>query len=263
MERRVFLEYLGIIGGLSLSSNYLMALDLNQDKSTHLKDGPPPFLLPPLPYGINQLEPYFDAVTLEIHYTKHHAAYVSNLNAAIKQIQDNSIKLDMASLMMMPDSISKDLQNKIRNNLGGHANHSFFWLSLSPPKNKPTTPIDPAQYPTGEDRWNVNNRLEKAIIAQYKSMEGFKTVFNEAAKSVFGSGWAWLVKDAKGKLSVGTTPNQDNPLMSTTVFKGIPILGLDVWEHAYYLKYQNQRANYINAYWNLINWEQANKLFES
>lgn len=256
MKRRTFLESLSMLGGT-------MLIDWNINISElFAQNTPNPFVLPPLPYTVNALEPYFDATTMEIHYTKHHMAYVNNLNSAIKSIQDSSIKTDMASLMKLPDKLSKDLQTKIRNNLGGHANHSFFWPSLTPPINKNVVIDSKVPIPI-QDRWEANDNLEKAIIAKFNSPENFRTLFSKAALSVFGSGWAWLVKDSKNNLSIGTTSNQDNPLMDVSSFKGIPILGLDVWEHAYYLKYHNRRNDYINSYWNLVNWKQANNLYNS
>lgn len=198
------------------------------------------FQLPPLPYLNNALEPHFDAQTMEIHHDRHHAAYVTNLNAALEAhagMQEYSIEQLMAA-------ISK-LSTAVRNNGGGHYNHSLFWKLLSP---------NGGGAPKGE--------LAEAINASFGSFEKFKDEFSRAATTRFGSGWAWLVL-AAGKLVIASTPNQDNPLMDIADIKGAPILALDVWEHAYYLKYQNKRADYINAFWNLVNWDYAGVLYEA
>jgi len=177
-------------------------------------------------------------LTMEIHYTKHHAAYTNNLNAAIAGTEME--KLSIESLLQ---HISK-YPVAVRNNGGGYWNHNLFWTLMSP---------DGGGKPDGE--------LFNAINHYYGSFEKFKEEFSKAAATRFGSGWAWLVKDNAGKLVIGSTPNQDNPLMDISELKGTPILALDVWEHAYYLKYQNRRPDYINAFWNVVNWKEVNRRF--
>jgi Fe-Mn family superoxide dismutase len=192
------------------------------------------FTLPPLPYKYEALEPHIDKMTMEIHHTKHHQAYVTNLNKACDEG-----KID-ASLDDLIKNVSK-YPVAVRNNGGGHWNHSFFWKLMKE---------NGGGAPTG--------KVATAINSSFGSFDEFKNKFNEAAKTRFGSGWAWLVSN-KGKLEIGSTPNQDNPLMDISDFKGKPVLGLDVWEHAYYLKYQNKRADYVTAWWNVINWEEVAK----
>jgi Fe-Mn family superoxide dismutase len=196
------------------------------------------FELPPLPYAYDALEPHIDKLTMEIHHDKHHKAYVTNLNKALSEIPEK------ASLTDMLKNISK-YPVAVRNNAGGHYNHSFFWKIMKP---------NGGGAPTGA--------LAEAIKKTFGSFDEFKNKFNAAGASRFGSGWVWLVYN-EGNLSIGSTPNQDNPLMDISEFKGIPIIGLDVWEHAYYLKYQNKRADYENAWWNVVNWEQAAAHYEA
>jgi Fe-Mn family superoxide dismutase len=192
------------------------------------------FTLPPLPYEYGALSPHIDKMTMEIHHSKHHQAYVNNLNKACEEAN-----LDV-SLEDMMKYISK-YPEVFRNNGGGHWNHSFFWKIMKP---------NGGGEPSG--------KVAEAINVAFGSFNEFKNKFNEAAKSRFGSGWAWLVS-REGKLEIGSTPNQDNPLMDVSQFKGNPVLGIDIWEHAYYLKYQNKRADYITAWWNLVNWDEAAK----
>ena len=191
----------------------------------------------PLPYAKNALEPAIDSTTMEIHYSKHHKAYVDNLNAQIKTFPE----LDKLKIEEVQAQISK-YNPAVRNNGGGHFNHTFFWESLAPVKKtgKPST------------------ELLSKINQDFGSLEAFKTKFNEAATSRFGSGWAWLILTPEGKLAASSTPNQDNPLMDVAEVKGKPLLGLDVWEHAYYLKYQNRRADYTKAFWSVVNWNKVN-----
>ena len=198
------------------------------------------FQLPALPYANNALEPHFDAQTMEIHHDKHHAAYVNNLNAAL----ENHADLQNASIEELMANISEH-STAIRNNGGGHYNHSMFWKLLSPNGG-------------GEPK----GALAEAINTYFGSFEKFKDEFSRAGTTRFGSGWAWLVV-ASGKLVISSTPNQDNPLMDVADVKGTPILALDVWEHAYYLKYQNKRPDYIAAFWNLVNWEEVSVRFEA
>ena len=194
----------------------------------------------PLPYGYAALEPFIDALTMEIHYTKHAAAYSKNLaDACVAEKVDTNA----TSLTDLLKNISR-YSPKMRNNAGGHFNHELFWQLMKPA---------PATAPTGA--------LAEAITKTFGSFDAFKTALGDAAKARFGSGWAWLVVKTDGSLAVSSTPNQDNPLMDIAETKGTPILGLDVWEHAYYLKYQNKRPDYINAWWNLVNWEFVQKKY--
>lgn len=195
------------------------------------------FSLAPLPYAHNALEPHIDTLTMQIHHGKHHQAYVDNLNKAIAGTDNENKSLD--ELVKNAGSISA----AVRNNGGGHWNHSFFWESLAP---------NAGGTPTGE--------LAAAIDASFGSFDAFKEKFNTAGATRFGSGWAWLIiKD--GKLEVSSTPNQDNPLMDVAEVKGTALLGADVWEHAYYLKYQNKRADYLAAFWNVVNWSKVAERF--
>lgn len=196
------------------------------------------FTLPALPYAHNALEPHIDTLTMQIHHGKHHQAYVDNLNKAIAGTPNENKSLE--ELVKAAGTISA----AVRNNGGGHWNHSFFWEILAP---------NAGGKPSG--------KLAAAIDAAFGSFDEFKTKFGAAGATRFGSGWAWLiVKD--GKLEVSSTPNQDNPLMDVAEVKGTPILGVDVWEHAYYLKYQNKRADYLSAIWNAINWKKVEEKFE-
>ncbi|MCO5241941.1 MAG: superoxide dismutase [Chitinophagaceae bacterium] len=196
------------------------------------------FTLPALPYAHNALEPHIDTLTMQIHHGKHHQAYVDNLNKAIAGTPNENKSLE--ELVKAAGSISA----AVRNNGGGHWNHSFFWEILSP---------NGGGKPSG--------KLAAAIDAAFGSFDEFKAKFSAAGATRFGSGWAWLiVKD--GKLEVTSTPNQDNPLMDVAEIKGTPILGVDVWEHAYYLKYQNKRPDYLAAIWNVINWKKVEEKFE-
>jgi Fe-Mn family superoxide dismutase len=196
------------------------------------------FTLPALPYAFNALEPHIDARTMEIHHGKHHNAYVTNLNNAIAGTDAEKLSLE---------EINKNISKypvAVRNNGGGHFNHSFFWTIMGP---------GTGGAPSG--------KLADAIKASFGSFDEFKTKFAAAAAGRFGSGWAWLTKDGSGKLVISSTPNQDNPLMDVAEVKGTPIIGLDVWEHAYYLNYQNRRPDYVTAWWNVVNWNEAAKRF--
>jgi superoxide dismutase, Fe-Mn family len=197
-----------------------------------------PFQLTPLPYAYNALEPYIDAQTMEIHHSKHLAAYVTNLNAAVKGTEAE--KMTIEEIM----ANTKKFDIKVRNNAGGVYNHDLYFASLSPKG---------GGQPTGD--------LAKAIDAAFGSFDNMKTQLNNAGLTRFGSGWAWLYVTPEGKLAICSTPNQDNPLMDIAEFKGKPILGIDVWEHAYYLKYQNKRGDYLNAIWNVISWDEVAKRF--
>lgn len=199
------------------------------------------FTLPKLPYSYDALEPYIDAKTMEIHYTKHHQAYVDNLNAALKDYPALQ-KKTLEDLLENIDELPEAIRTAVRNNAGGHFNHSLFWPSMK--KNG-----------GGKPKGNV----AKLIKEKFGSFENCQTEFNAAAKKVFGSGWAWLAIDGDGKLVGISSPNQDAPLMGGLQ----PILGLDVWEHAYYLKYQNRRPDYINAWWHVVNWDQVEENYRS
>ncbi len=195
------------------------------------------FELPKLPYDLNALEPHIDAKTMEIHHGKHHNAYVTNLNNAIAGTDHEGKSLE--ELMKVAGSNAA-----VRNNGGGHYNHSLFWTILAP---------NGGGQPSGD--------LAAAIDAKFGSFDAFKEEFNKAAATRFGSGWAWLCVDEKKELCVCSSPNQDNPLMDVAECPGTPILGLDVWEHAYYLNYQNRRPDYVSAFWNLVNWDEVSKRF--
>lgn len=197
------------------------------------------FTLPALPYAHDSLEPHIDSTTMQIHHGKHHQAYVDNLNKAIAGTPHENKSLE--ELNRTAGTISP----AVRNNGGGHWNHTFFWESLS-----------------GKGGGEPTGKLGEVIKAVFGSFDAFKEKFNNAGITRFGSGWAWLiVKD--GKLEITSTPNQDNPLMDVADVKGTPLLGVDVWEHAYYLKYQNKRADYLNAFWNVVDWNKVSSRFEA
>jgi Fe-Mn family superoxide dismutase len=195
------------------------------------------FTLPALPYAHDALEPHIDTTTMQIHHGKHHQAYVDNLNKAIAGTPNENKSLE--ELVAAAGSISP----AVRNNGGGHWNHTFFWETLAP---------NSGGTPTG--------KLAEAISSTFGSFDAFKEKFNNAGMTRFGSGWAWLISN-NGKLEITSTPNQDNPLMDVAEVKGTPLLGVDVWEHAYYLKYQNRRAEYMGVIWNVINWNKVNERF--
>lgn len=192
------------------------------------------FKLPQLPYSYDALEPYIDAKTMEIHYTGHHQAYVNNLNTALQNYPELQ-NLSLEDLIKNLDKLPEKIRTEVRNNGGGHLNHSMFWIMMT--KNSSLEPI---------------GQLETEIKKIWGTFEAFKEEFSNTAKKVFGSGWAWLAFDKSGKLTIASTSNQDTPISQDSQ----PILGLDVWEHAYYLKYQNKRVDYIQAWWNVINWKQ-------
>lgn len=242
MRRRIFLEKASKIAAgtiaISTGATSLPAFGMepkvdfltNWDKAPNLSQAP-------LPYLYNALEPIIDAATMEIHYTKHAAAYTKNMNDAI--VAENAGGKSLEQILANVGSFS----TKMRNNAGGHYNHESFWQWMTP-GGKP-----------------IPAPLEKAIVAQFGTLADMKTKFNTAATSRFGSGWVWLVVDKQKKLVIGSTPNQDNPLMDVSELKGYPLLGLDVWEHAYYLKYQNKRADYATAWWQIVNWETVAERF--
>lgn len=196
------------------------------------------FEIPKLPYEYNALEPHIDEQTMTIHHTKHHQTYVDKLNDALKDSPDISAK-SVEEIISSLDSVPENIRTAVRNNGGGHWNHSFFWETMTPA-------TDSA--PTGAILEAINNK--------WTDFDSFKKEFLTAGTGRFGSGWVWLVKNPQEELQILSTPNQDNPLMDNS---GTPLLGLDVWEHAYYLKYQNRRPEYIEAFWNIVNWEKVNE----
>jgi superoxide dismutase, Fe-Mn family len=199
-----------------------------------------PYTLAALPYGVDALEPHIDKMTMEIHHGRHHKAYIDNLNKAL---------LDKPEAKMSLEELIRNAGKMlplVRNNAGGHWNHTFFWSIMAPKA---------GGMPTG----NVAAQITK----QYGTLDKFKEEFTKAATSRFGSGWAWLTVEKGGNLTVSSTPNQENPMMDISEKKGMPILGLDVWEHAYYLKYQNKRGDYVTAFWNLVNWTKVEELYNT
>lgn len=200
------------------------------------------YKLPELSYAYGALEPHIDSTTMRIHHTAHHAAYVNNLNKAMEKYPQYS-KMDLAVLLKNINTLPKDIQTSVRNNGGGHYNHTFFWQILAPAGS--TT---------------MSEKLEQALITSFGSVDKFKEEFEKVSTSRFGSGWTWLLKRMDGTLYIDSTPNQDNMLMLFNTLKGKPILALDVWEHAYYLKYQSKRAAYVKAFWNVVNWDKVSEL---
>ena len=224
---------------MNLSMNGLIGMAVLGLAATATGQGAPALVFEPLPYAYDALEPYIDARTMEIHYSKHHQAYFNNLTKAVA-----GTELEGKSLESLFPKISQ-LPAVVRNNGGGHWNHAFFWKSMAPKAG-------------GEP----SGALRAAIDKDFGSFDEFKKQFEAAAVGRFGSGWAWLSVGADGKLFVSSTPNQDNPLMDVAEKRGTPLLGLDVWEHAYYLKYQNLRASYASAFWNVVNWPQVAQRYE-
>lgn len=201
-----------------------------------------PYTLPPLPYAFDALEPHIDARTMEVHHTKHHQTYVNNLNAALEKSDHRDVAVE--TLIAQIDALPEALRLPVRNNGGGHANHSLFWTIMSP---------DGGGKPEGE--------LADAIAKDLGGFDAFKEAFTKAALTRFGSGWAWLNVDRQGKLAIESTGNQDSPLMKGIASGNTPILGLDVWEHAYYLKYENRRPEYIAAFYNVIDWAEVSRRY--
>lgn len=241
-SRRNFLKKSALLslGGLAakaVSEEQLMKLE--KLSGEHL--GTTAFALPPLPYAYDALEPFIDKQTMELHHDKHHQAYVDKLNAELQSTK-NPGHQTLEDIFANINAYSAG----VRNNGGGHYNHSLFWQLMK--ENKEAKPNVPS------------GKIADALNATFTSFEEFKKQFSDAGAKRFGSGWAWLVVSDK-KLKICSTPNQDNPLMSFAEVKGSPLLALDVWEHAYYLKYQNKRADYINNWWNVVNWEKVNELF--
>lgn len=236
MERRKFLSTVGlgavavaIPSELLANSVFDFSTDENGDFNGHS--------FPELPYSYDALEPYIDKRTMEIHYDRHHRGYYKKYLAAIEGSAHESTPLSKVFAKV------SGLPAGIRNNGGGYYNHTLFWNNMSP------------------DETEASGSLKKAIDENFGSWDKFREAFSNEAATHFGSGWAWLVMDANKKLFVGSTPNQDNPLMDVSEIRGTPLLAIDVWEHAYYLKYQNKRPDYISAFWNVINWDEVNKRF--
>jgi Fe-Mn family superoxide dismutase len=237
MERRKFLKAVGLLTAAAYVGPKVLGNDQVAVKTTGI-EGAPATEFPPLPFAYNALEPYIDARTMEIHYDKHHRAYYTNFLNAIK-----GTALEGIALSEIFATVSKQT-DAVRNNGGGYYNHLFFWNNLRTGTAGPSA------------------ELSAAITKTFSSFDKFKEVFSTAAKTRFGSGWAWLYLNSDKSLAVGSTPNQDNPFMDVSTLKGTPLMTLDVWEHAYYLKYQNKRADYVDAFWNVVNWEEVNRRYE-
>lgn len=236
MERRKFIKNIGLgISAAIIARKSLAGETLNNKYTTMENFNTHEF--PALPYAYNALEPYIDAQTMEIHYDRHHRTYFNNFVNAVKgtSLENESIEKIFAGVSAAGDAV--------RNNGGGFYNHVFFWNSLSAKSAGPSA------------------ELTAALVNTFGSFEKFKETFSNAAKTRFGSGWAWLYITPEKKLAVGSTPNQDNPLMDVSQVKGFPLLTIDVWEHAYYLKYQNKRPDYIEAFWNIVNWEEVSRRY--
>jgi Fe-Mn family superoxide dismutase len=237
MERRKFVKSVGLVTAAAYLGPKVLASDQITDNYSSLEGVPAPEF-PALPFAYDALEPYIDARTMEIHYDKHHRAYYTNFMNAVKgtPLEEVALSEIFATVSKQPDAV--------RNNGGGYYNHLFFWKNL------------------GKSSVLLSSELSAAITKSFGSFDKFKEAFNNAAKTRFGSGWAWLYVNAEKNLVVGSSPNQDNPLMDLSTVKGTPLLTLDVWEHAYYLKYQNKRPDYIDAFWNIINWDEVNKRYQ-
>ncbi|HTL81325.1 MAG TPA: superoxide dismutase [Bacteroidia bacterium] len=244
-KRRDFLKksFLATLG-ISFFGKKLLNAENHNALNISLLQINAPYTLPDLPYAYDAIEPHIDMQTMQIHHDKHHQAYVTNLNKALADVKD--APADLESLLK---TVSK-MPVAVRNNGGGHWNHTFFWNSM-----RATASAGSSSVPNG--------KLAEAINSTFTSFDKFKEQFANAGKDRFGSGWAWLIVDKDKKLQIISTPNQDNPLMDIADTKGVPVLGLDVWEHAYYLKYQNKRADYVTAWWNVVNWEKAAELYEN
>lgn len=197
--------------------------------------------LPDLPYAYDALEPYVDSTTMRIHHKNHHAAYVNNLNKSLEKYPDLQQK-NIVELMGTLDQLPSDIQTSVRNNGGGHFNHTLFWTMLTP-----------------ANKSRMTKKVEKALEKSFGSIENFKTEFEKAAMTRFGSGWAWLIRNEQGNLQIISTANQDNPIMNNAAVKGQPLLAIDVWEHAYYLKYQSKRGEYLKSFWSVVNWKEVEK----
>jgi Fe-Mn family superoxide dismutase len=243
LNRRHFLSLLGATTGaasLGVVTLGRQATAANLFGSGVLAQASETFTLPPLPYAYNALEPYIDAETMQFHHDKHHAAYVKNLNAAVDKYPELKT-LTAEELLRQINTVPQDVRQTVINNGGGHVNHTMFWEIMGP---------NSGGEPTGA--------IAASIRQTFGSFDAFKTAFNEAGTKRFGSGWAWLVMNRNGQLEVTSTANQDSPLMQGLY----PIMGNDVWEHAYYLKYRNKRDEYLNNWWNVVNWEVINRRYQ-
>jgi len=243
-NRRDFLRKGALLGLAGIAKGIIGAERISgiESISNNFLAGSDKFTLPALPYDYNALEPFIDKETMEIHHTKHHQAYINKLN------ETPSTNIDyMSSDEVKCTHVDKYTSAVIRNNLGGHYNHSLFWALLKP------NPEGLANLAEG--------KIAKEIEKHFKSLDDFKKEFSEKALKIFGSGWCWLIKDKDGKLKIVSTANQDNPLMKLDGEQGKPLLALDVWEHAYYLKYQNKRVDYISNWWNVVNWKKVEELY--
>jgi Fe-Mn family superoxide dismutase len=238
-DRRKFIK---LSGTLALGSAALLALGKSvfagseSNDVVYFPEGEEKFRLAPLPYGYDALEPFIDKMTMEIHHSKHHQAYVNNLNKAL-------VGVNATSLNDILKNVSS-YASAVRNNAGGHYNHTLYWSIMKP-----------------QGGGQPGGALLEAINNSFGSFAGFQEKFNASATSVFGSGWTWLVINNKGLLEIGNTPNQDNPLMDVSSLKGFPLMGIDVWEHAYYLKHQNKRIDYVKDWWSVLNWNEIQKKF--
>jgi len=243
LNRRNLLILIGATTAAAACGSFPSAAESQSKQLSESKQnqgGKDTFTLPPLPYDYKALEPHIDAATMQFHHDKHHAAYVKNLNDAVNkypQLKSKSVE----DLVRNLNSVPEDIRTTLRNNGGGHLNHTMFWAIMGP---------NGGGQPKGA--------IAKAIQSSFGSFEDFKKQFNEAGTKRFGSGWAWLVRTKDGKLQIMSTANQDSPLMEGNY----PIMGNDVWEHAYYLKYQNKRADYLTAWWNVVNWDEVNKRYD-
>jgi Fe-Mn family superoxide dismutase len=237
MERRNFIKNLGLGAAATYLTGKALGQNLTNSKNTNMENLQT-LEFPALPYAYDALEPYIDAKTMEIHYDRHHRAYFNNYVNAVKGTPLENLPLEkvFASVSTAGDAI--------RNNGGGFYNHTIFWKNL------------------GKGSSGPSDELSSVINQAFGSFDKFREIFNNAGKTRFGSGWAWLYINADKKLAVASTPNQDNPLMDLSPVKGTPLLTLDVWEHAYYLKYQNKRADYIDAFWNVVNWDEVNRRYK-
>jgi Fe-Mn family superoxide dismutase len=235
--RRNFIRLSALLGLGSLGK-FNFANGFEDEMSAPVQAVPGVYELPKLDYGFAALEPFIDARTMEIHYTKHHQAYVNKLNEAMEK-EPTLKKIQLEQLLKSTKTLPESVRTAVRNQGGGHWNHSFFWKLLK----KDTKP---------------SARINGIIQNSYGSLDNFKEEFEKAANGLFGSGWVWVTNNF-GTLSISTTPNQDNPLMDIAEKQGKPVIGLDVWEHAYYLKHQNKRADYVKGFWSVLNWEQAEK----
>ncbi len=236
MKRRDFLTKSAATvitaGVLESCANTKATTKVDNVSNVYMQD----FTQKPLAFAYNALEPYIDATTMELHYSKHAAAYAKNMNDALKE--ENIIETNLTNIL---SNISK-YRTKMRNNAGGHFNHENFWHWITPGGNK------------------MSQAIIDKLTTTFGSIDAFKKEFSDAGLKQFGSGWAWLIVNNNKQLQIVSTPNQDNPLMDTAAIKGLPVLGLDVWEHAYYLKYQNKRTDYINSWWSVVNWNRVGEL---